>query len=144
VIATSSGAAAAYVKEGYTNIRLMPLEVAPRSSAGREVSGALISPSALRRLCCIVLLFTAAQSLRPQREPPDHDLEPRPAHRLVGIDVPTPADPSREVQGSRSLFLMFVAGALSAPLGIGSGSRQVLAMDRDAPAIQVSPLPATS
>lgn len=134
VIATSSGAAAAYVKEGYTNIRVgMLLEVATTVGA---VLGAyiafMISPNIIGIVFALVLLFTAAQSLRPRVEHVT-DAPGRLARRLrLGSTYPTPAGLQRyEVQHVPGGFgIMFGAGILSAMLGIGSGVVKVIAMDR--------------
>jgi uncharacterized membrane protein YfcA len=134
VIATSSGAAAAYVREGYTNIRIgMLLEVATTLGALAGVYlAALISPNAIAVVFAIVLLFTAAQSLRPQAEHLTTISSPLARRLRLGSTYPTPAGiQSYEVQGVPLGFsLMFAAGALSALLGIGSGVVKVLAMDR--------------
>src|SRR5438270_13062821 len=64
VIATSSGAAAAYVREGFTNVRVgVLLEVATTIGAlvGAALAG-VISPNALAILFGVVLLFTAIRS----------------------------------------------------------------------------------
>ena len=135
VIATSSGAAAAYVREGFTNVRIgIFLEVA--TTVGALVGAALagfISTNALAVLFGLVLLYTAYRSFS---APDEHstDLPPDPlAVRLrMNSTYPT-ADGMRpySVQGVKSGFsLMFVAGVLSALLGIGSGIVKVLAMDR--------------
>jgi uncharacterized protein len=134
VIATSSGAAAAYVKEGYTNIRVgMLLEVATTIGAllGAYLSG-FVSPSAIAIVFAVVLLFTAYQSFQPRVE---HltDATDALARRLrLGSTYPTPAGLQRyEVRNVPVGFgLMFVAGVLSALLGIGSGVVKVIAMDR--------------
>jgi hypothetical protein len=134
VIATSSGAAAAYVKEGYTNIRVgMLLEVATTVGAllGAYLAG-LVSPSAIAIIFALVLLFTAYQSFQPRVE---HltDATDALARRLrLGSTYPTPAGLQRyEVRNVPVGFgLMFVAGILSALLGIGSGVVKVIAMDR--------------
>jgi hypothetical protein len=134
VIATSSGAAAAYVKEGYTNIRIgMLLEVATTVGAllGAYLSG-FVAPSLIAIIFAIVLLFTAYQSFQPRVE---HltDATDALARRLrLGSTYPTPAGLQRyEVRNVPAGFgLMFVAGILSALLGIGSGVVKVIAMDR--------------
>src|SRR5215468_8580269 len=67
VISTSSGAAAAYVREGFTNVRVgILLEVATTSGAliGATLAG-YIPTSALGVLFGLVLLFTAYRSLKP-------------------------------------------------------------------------------
>ena len=65
-IATSSGAAAAYVREGYTNVRVgIFLEVATTvgALAGAALAG-FIPTSALAVLFVIVLLYTAYRSFQ--------------------------------------------------------------------------------
>src|SRR6478672_1985309 len=79
VIATSSGAAAAYVREGYTNVRVgVFLEVATTigALAGAAMSG-FIPTSALAVLFGLVLLYTAARSFRaPEDHPTDLPADP--------------------------------------------------------------------
>src|SRR3954465_11130891 len=74
VIATSSGAAVAYVREGYTNIRVgMLLEVA--TTVGALIGAGLaawIAPSALAVVFGLVLLGSAWFSARPR---PEHVVE---------------------------------------------------------------------
>ena len=134
VIATSSGAASAYVREGYTNVRIgIFLEVA--TTIGALVGAALatvVPTSALAVLFAIVLLYTAWKSGRAREE---QHLAPTPhpwavTMRLNG-SYPTPAgDQAYAVQGVPTGFVtMFGAGILSALLGIGSGVVKVLAMD---------------
>jgi hypothetical protein len=135
VIATSSGAAAAYVREGFSNIRIgMFLEIATTIGA---VIGAFfaakISPSVLAVVFGIVLLHAAWTSTRPHPAPPQGQPEDPLAHRLrLNGSYPTPDGPrSYQVTHVKTGFsLMFVAGALSGLLGIGSGALKVIAMDR--------------
>src|SRR5947209_1528419 len=70
VIATSSGAAAAFVREGFTNIRVgMFLEIATTVGALLgTVLAVYVSSSALAVIFGIVLLFSAAQSMRQRVE----------------------------------------------------------------------------
>ncbi|PYX38384.1 MAG: permease [Acidobacteria bacterium] len=135
VIATSSGAAAAYVKEGFTNIRVgMFLEIATTLGA---LSGAFLATRipapALAIVFGLVLLYSAYLSSRTRPLPPANE-EPDPlATRLkLNGSFPTP-------NGIRHYFvrrvpagfgLMFGAGTLSGLLGIGSGAVKVLAMDQ--------------
>jgi uncharacterized membrane protein YfcA len=135
VIATSSGAAAAYVREGYTNVRVgIFLEVATTvgALAGAALAG-VIPTSALAILFGLVLLYTAYRSFQPHEEQVVTD-PPHPwATRLrLSSSYPTAAGMQPyTVQGVPGGFgLMFVAGVLSALLGIGSGVVKVLAMDR--------------
>ncbi len=135
VIATSSGAAAAYVREGFTNVRLgILLEVATTIGA---LSGAVlavyVSKSALGILFGVVLLYTAYVG---SHLPQEHfDLEPPdPLATRLRLDSSYPAIDGEKAYRVRripaGLALMYVAGVLSALLGIGSGAVKVLAMDR--------------
>lgn len=135
VIATSSGAAAAYVREGYTNVRVgILLEVATTVGAltGAALSG-FIPTSALSVLFGCLLLFTAFRSMQPR---PEHDVLTTPdkwsARLRLDSTYPT-ADGMQQYSVQRvpaGFSLMFVAGILSALLGIGSGIIKVLAMDQ--------------
>ena len=70
IIATSSGAAAAYVKEGYANLRIgMFLEIATTIGALAGASLATWMPhSAIAVIFGIVLFYSAYQSNRPRPE----------------------------------------------------------------------------
>jgi hypothetical protein len=134
VIATSSGAAAAYVREGYTNVRVgIFLEVATTVGAltGAAIAG-FIPTSALAVLFGVVLLYSAYRSLSaPEDHPIDLPSDPLAVRLRLNSTYPT-AEGVRaySVQGVKGGFsLMFVAGVLSALLGIGSGVVKVLAMD---------------
>jgi uncharacterized membrane protein YfcA len=135
VIATSSGAAAAYVKEGFSNIRIgMFLEIATTTGA---VMGAFlaahISTGAIAVVFGLALLHSAWLTVRARRQRPDADHSDSLAMSLrMDSSFPTP-------EGRRSYHvhrvplgfaLMFIAGGLSGLLGIGSGALKVLAMDR--------------
>lgn len=135
VIATSSGAAAAYVKEGYSNIRVgMFLEVATTTGAivGAFVA-AYVEPRVLAIIFGVVLLMTAYLSVRPRRARPDDDRPSTLATKLrLDGTYPTPDGlVAYHVHGVPFGFIiMFIAGALSGLLGIGSGALKVLAMDQ--------------
>ena len=135
VIATSSGAAAAYVKEGFTNVRVgMLLEVATTVGAltGAFVAG-LVSPRVIAIIFGLVLLQSAWQTTRQRVEhavggPPD-----RTASWLrLDSSYPTAEGPQHyQVRHVPLGFgVMYIAGILSGLLGIGSGVVKVLAMDR--------------
>jgi uncharacterized membrane protein YfcA len=135
VIATSSGAAAAYVKEGYSNIRIgMLLEVATTFGA---LAGAylatVISPSILSVIFGVVLLVSAYLSSRPRPED-ESGGTPDPLATRLRLDstYPTPEGLRKyHVRHVPSGFgLMFIAGVLSGLLGIGSGAFKVLALDQ--------------
>ena len=135
VIATSSGAAAAYVKEGFSNIRIgMFLEIA--TTLGALLGAFLatrISSGAIAIVFGFVLIYSACLSLRRhahdgQEVPPD-----RLASRLkMNGSYPAPEGRRRyNVTNVPSGFgLMLGAGTLSGLLGIGSGAVKVLAMDQ--------------
>jgi len=135
VIATSSGAAAAYVKEGYTNLRIgMLLEVATTIGA---LTGAfvalLVAPRVIAIIFGFVLLHSAWQSTRTRVEHIVNEHPDRIANFLrLDSTYPTPEGP-RHYQVQRvplGLGLMYLAGVLSGLLGIGSGVVKVLAMDQ--------------
>lgn len=135
VIATSSGAAAAYVREGFTNIRIgMFLEIATTLGALAGASVAVVMPAtAIAVIFGVVLIHSAYLSSRARHErtgdqPPD----PLATRLKMNGTYPTPGGPERyhvrHVPGG--FAMMFVAGALSGLLGIGSGAVKVLAMDQ--------------
>jgi uncharacterized membrane protein YfcA len=135
VIATSSGAAAAYLEEGYSNIRLgMFLEIATTLGALAGASlVAKVSTSAIAITFGIVLAISAYLSSRPRHEAVDDGPPSTLAARLrMDGSYPTPEGPrAYRVRAVPAGFgLMFVAGALSGLLGIGSGAFKVLAMDQ--------------
>ena len=135
VIATSSGAAAAYVKEGFTNIRIgMFLEIATTVGAVVGASVAARLPvSSIAIIFGIVLLYSAFASTRSTGQHRDDDHPNRLARRLkLDSTYPTTQGPkSYHVGGVPAGFsLMFVAGTLSGLLGIGSGALKVIAMDQ--------------
>src|SRR5207248_2112559 len=117
VIATSSGAAAAYVKEGYSNIRIgMFLEIATTIGALTGAFLAAVVPTdAISVTFGVVLLVSAYLSSRPRpestgTEPPDWL-----AVRLcLDGSYPTPAGPQRYHARHVPLGfgLMYVAGVL--------------------------------
>ncbi len=135
VIATSSGAAAAYVREGYSNIRVgMFLEIATTIGALTGVGVALyLRASIIAIIFGLVLIYSAYISFRhiPDSSP---DLGPDRIATWLRLDstYPTPEGlRSYHVRGVPLGFaLMYVAGVLSGLLGIGSGAVKVLAMDK--------------
>jgi len=134
VIATSSGAAAAYLKEGYSNMRVgMFLEIA--TTIGAVVGAYLatrIPTAAIAIIFGLVLLYSAWASIA---EPPDlASSDTGRFARMLRLDghYPTPEGlRAYHVTGVPAGFgLMWLAGVLSGLLGIGSGAVKVLAMDR--------------
>jgi uncharacterized membrane protein YfcA len=135
VIATSSGAAAAYVREGYTNIRIgMLLEVATTIGAliGAWIAG-IISTRAIAIIFACVLVYSAYRSFQPREEHTDDTPSDPLATRLrLNGTYPTrDGMQSYTVHNVPTGFsLMALAGVLSGLLGIGSGAVKVLAMDQ--------------
>jgi uncharacterized protein len=135
VIATSSGAAAAYVKEGFSNIRIgMFLEIATTLGA---LCGAflatMVSTRSLAIIFGLVLLYSAYLSRKP-RTAEERNLPPDALATRLRMNGSFPSEEGirhYNVQRVPAGFgLMFGAGALSGLLGIGSGAVKVLAMDQ--------------
>lgn len=135
VIATSSAAAAAFVKDGYTNLRIgIFLEIATILGAlAGAFYAAKVPTSTLAIIFGAVLLYSAYLSSRPQSDSHPEN-QPDSLARCLKLDsnYPTPEGPKPYyVRAVRVGFsLMFLAGSLSGLLGIGSGAIKVLAMDR--------------
>ena len=134
VIATSSGAAAAYVREGYSNIRIgMFLETA--TTVGAIVGAAIalhVSGSAIAVVFGLVLLYSAFLSSKHRVEHGDHLPASKLATRLrLNGTYPTEngVEPYNVTGVPTGYGLMSGAGVLSGLLGIGSGVVKVLAMD---------------
>ncbi len=137
VIATSSGAAAAYVREKMTNLRAgMFLEIATTTGA---VSGAYLTTLLPTRflfiLFGVVLAYSAVATFQRRRSAApltvSHD-------RIANVlelhgeyyDEAEKREISYKVTGTKlGLFMMYIAGLVSALLGIGSGALKVPAMD---------------
>jgi len=135
VIATSSGAAAAYVREGFTNIRIgMFLEVATTlgAVAGAIVAG-YVSTDVIAVIFGFVLFSSALQAFRATHDIAGAETSSPAAVRLR-LPGHYPGDGGRQSYGVTGVApgfgLMVVAGGLSGLLGIGSGAVKVLAMDR--------------
>lgn len=139
VIATSSGAASAYIKEGLLNIRAgMFLEIATTTGA---IAGAAIAILAPTRIIAVifgfVLIYSAVVSFRKRKMETEANL---PAFEKSGRIVELlKVKSSYFVAGEEKKYtlhnlgggfsLMALAGILSGLLGIGSGALKVIAMD---------------
>jgi uncharacterized membrane protein YfcA len=133
VIATSSGAAVSYVREGFSNVRIgMFLEVATTlgALAGAYLT-ARISTHSIGILFGITLLYSAWSTFRQQQG------RAQPGHTALAEKLKLmgdyPAENGREAYIAQNVpagfGIMFIAGILSGLLGIGSGAVKVLAMD---------------
>jgi uncharacterized protein len=134
-IATSSGSAAAYVREGITNVRLgMFLEIATTIGA---VAGAFLALFIQTYIIAIVfgciLILSAILSLRKKAE---HVVDPSTTGKWAGffkLNNSFPQNGRMVAYGVKNVgggfVMMFVAGIFSGLLGIGSGALKVLAMD---------------
>jgi uncharacterized protein len=135
VIATSSGAAAAYVREGYTNIRVgMFLEIA--TTVGALAGAGLVlylRVSVIAIIFGVVLLYSAYSSMAAAPHDAQDPGPDRLARRLrMDSAYPTASGwQGYHVHGLPLGFaVMFAAGIISGLLGIGSGAVKVLAMDK--------------
>lgn len=135
VIGTSSGAAAAYVREGYVNVRLgIFLEVATTLGALAGATVATLVPGAtLAIVFGGVLAGSAFLAVRSHPDPVESSaVDPLAARLRLNGSYPTLEGPRR--YGVRRVplgfVLMFGAGVLSGLLGIGAGAFKVLALDQ--------------
>lgn len=134
VIGTSSGAAVAFVKEGFTNMRIgMFLEIATTIGAvvGALVSG-ILNPNTIGIIFASILLLTVVLNLRGKEDHQESLVKGSLEHKLKLYGT----FPDKGVVKSYSarntipgFFMMIFAGAMSGLLGIGSGALKVLAMD---------------
>ena len=136
VIATSSGAAAAYVRDGYSNIRIgMFLEIA--TTAGASLGAFLGTRIPARYLSVLfgIILLQAAWQTSYQRKHRKAPLPPDPLAKRLRLNGVYRTDDGTlqqyEVHRIKTGFgLMLGAGTISGLLGIGSGSLKVIAMDQ--------------
>jgi uncharacterized membrane protein YfcA len=137
VIATSSGAAAAYVRERMTNLRVaMLLEIATTTGAisGAYLAG-IIGGRWLYIIFGVIMGYSALAMLRERHEHTAAEVPPDPlADKLKLHD--SFFDPSigqvvayRVANTKLGFVLMYIAGTVSGLLGIGSGALKVPAMD---------------
>ncbi|MBI5300909.1 MAG: sulfite exporter TauE/SafE family protein [Chloroflexi bacterium] len=137
VIATSSGAAAAYLRDGVSNIRVaMFLEIATTTGAilGALIAGYIGGPG-LFIVFGVVLLYSAYAMFRRRNAELPTGVEMGPLANFLNLgssyfDTALNRQVTYNVRGARyGLPLMLVAGAVSGLLGIGSGVLKVPAMD---------------
>ena len=137
VIATSSGAAVTYVREKLTNLRAgMFLEIATTIGA---ISGAylttIVASNSLYILFAVVLTYSALTILRRRKDP---EILTKSSDKLANYfelhgsyyDEKLKKTVKYKVQNTKlGLGLMYIAGMVSALLGVGSGALKVPAMD---------------
>jgi uncharacterized membrane protein YfcA len=135
VIATSSGAAAAFLSEGYTNLRVgMFLQL---TSIGGGIAGAfmltLVPVPALMTVFGLVLLYSGYLSFR-RKEGAEEDQPSDALAVRLHMEGSVPAaggwESYRVYRVIPSFLLLGVAGIISGLLGIGAGAVNVLAMDQ--------------
>ena len=137
IIATSSGAAAAYVREHMTNLRVaMLLELGTTAGAltGAFLSG-LIAGRWLFAIFGLVLGYSALAMLRAHGKhaatpvPPDAWADSLQLHGEYFDESENRTIHYRVARTRLGLLLMYAAGVVSGLLGIGSGALKVPAMD---------------
>jgi len=135
VIATSSGAAAAYVREGFSNIRVgMFLEIA--TTLGALVGAWLttkVPTHAIGLVFGLVLLYSAYTSLRQHHDVITRNPDALALHLRLKGSLPTGPETHEDYVAQHvpaGFGLMTAAGVLSGLLGIGSGAVKVIAMDQ--------------
>ncbi len=134
-IATSSGAAAAYIKEGITNVRIgMFLEIATTTGA---VIGAVVAMYLDKMWIAIifgvVLIFSAVRSVYKSEVGTDFESKGDKWGEKLKLNGSFPTKDGVQKYNVHNVWggysLMTLAGVLSGLLGIGSGALKVLAMD---------------
>lgn len=136
VIATSSGAGAALVRDGLTNVRISTLLQC--ATVLGAIAGAVIAPHVAVRVLFLLfgalLLFTALPTLRKLRS--DVPVIAQSDDLAVRLQLPSAYPDGRGGEipyhvrhVPLGIGMMAFAGVISGLLGIGSGALKVLAMD---------------
>lgn len=134
VIATSSGSSSAYVRKGFSNMRIgLLLEIATTTGA---ILGAFLATGTPTGKIAVIfgfaLLLSAAISVR-HRKKQASDRPGDPLATRLRLNASYPVGETMEPYQVRRVplgfGLMFGAGTLSGLLGIGSGAVKVLALD---------------
>ncbi|BAU56003.1 sulfite exporter TauE/SafE family protein [Mucilaginibacter gotjawali] len=133
VIATSSGSAAAFVKEGITNLRLgMFLEIATTAGA---MCGAILAThiptSYIAVIFGLILIFSALLSLKKKAENIVREKSYLAEKLKLSGSYPgnNGAIDYSVTRVGGGFVMMIFAGIISGLLGIGSGALKVIAMD---------------
>ncbi len=135
VIATSSGAASAYVKEGYSSIRIgMFLEIATTIGAiiGASIAG-IIPAKVIYIIFAIVLIYSAINSFISKKNLEINSTVDK-YSKLFRLNGNYPTSNGLKEYSVQKVPLGFglssFAGIISGLLGIGGGVIKVLVMDR--------------
>ncbi len=135
VMATSSGTAAAYLREGYTNLRIgIFLETAAVIGAliGALMT-AMLSKTLLAILFSLVLFFSAYLTVKRKEE---HEEYPTSHPWAIKLNLNGTYPLGKKLTAyyvqhvPYAMVIMGLAGVFSGLLGIGSGALKVLAMDQ--------------
>jgi len=132
VMATSSGAAIAYLRKGFTNIRIgMFLETGAVVGALVGATCVTLISSHLIAILFGLVLFISAYLTLTRKEEKDAELtSSHPWSTYLKLDGELETIQYRVQRVPAALLVMSIAGGLSGLLGIGSGALKVLAMDQ--------------
>jgi uncharacterized membrane protein YfcA len=137
VIATSSGAAIAYIKDKITNVRIgMFLEIGTTLGAitGAFLSG-IINPKLLYIIFGLLLLYSAVMMFNKSKAELPTNVKNHPLAEKLALngkyyDKMLGRQVAYNVDGIYGgIGMMYVAGVISGLMGIGSGIFKVMAMD---------------
>lgn len=136
IIATSSGAAAAYVRDGLANLRVaffLEIGTVVGSMIGASLAGLL--PAAMLQglfgglLAATAVLMLRNRSSREAPVPPDPLADRLALHGQIRDPATGKETPYRVTRSPLGLGLMVLAGILSGLLGVGAGILKVPALD---------------
>jgi uncharacterized membrane protein YfcA len=134
VVATSAGASVAFVRDGWTNLRvaiILECATVTGSVTGAYMAG-LISPPVLELLFALMMLQSAWFSLKKAGDELVPQSDPLCARLGLGGQMPNDEGtmtPYGVVNLPGGAALMVIAGVMSGLLGIGAGAVKVTAMD---------------
>lgn len=135
VVATSAGASVAFVRDGWTNLKVaMVLECATVTGAivGAFLAG-MIPTYVLEGLFALMMLQSAYFSLTKHEETPLAKGGPIARKLRLAGDVPDASGRPQHYEVINVRYggpLMLIAGVMSGLLGVGSGALKVVAMDQ--------------
>lgn len=135
VIATSTGASVAFVREGYSNIRVgLFLETATTLGAICGVALGSRLPSAILFLIFGFVLMYCALSMFYSNHHQEESFPQNKIAKFLNLDSQYPSRGGFKNYHVQHVpfgyVIMFIAGILSGVLGIGSGALKVIGMDK--------------